>query len=246
MKTSILIAGSLVLSLLGTGCATKKYVAKSIAPVEQRVTTAEAKNTEQDTKITANASQIDAVDKDLSRTKERLTDTDAKAVAAGTAAAAADAKASAAASAAMAADAKGQQGLEAGTTAAKNVDTLREDVRNGKFKMTKSDTVLFGFNRKSLSDEAKAQLDSFVQSLDGINRYVVEIQGFTDKTGSAVYNDELSQERAQAVARYLASHKVPLRNITLLGTGVADGDQKTREERAHGRKVDVRIYVPEI
>ena len=246
MKTSILIAGSLALSLLGTGCATKKYVAKSIAPVEQRVSTAEAKNTEQDTKITANTTQIDSVDKDLSRTKERLTDTDAKAVAAASAAAAADAKAAAAASAASAADAKGQQGIEVGTTAAKNVDMLREDVRNGKFKMTKSDTVLFGFNRKTLSDEAKAQLDSFVQSLDGVNRYVVEIQGFTDKTGSAIYNDELSQERAQAVARYLASHKVPLRNITMLGTGVAEGDQKTRAERAQGRKVDVRIYVPEI
>jgi outer membrane protein OmpA-like peptidoglycan-associated protein len=246
MKTSILIAGGLALSLLGTGCATKKYVAKSIAPVEARVTTTEAKNTEQDTKITANASQIDSVDKDLSRTKERLTDTDAKAVAAGNAASAANAAAAAAASAASAADAKGQQGITVGTTAAKSVDTLREDVRNGKFKMTKSDTVLFGFNRKSLSDEAKAQLDSFVQSLDGVNRYIVEIQGFTDKTGSAVYNDELSQERAQAVARYLASHKVPLRNITMLGTGVADGDQKTREERAQGRKVDVRVYVPEI
>jgi outer membrane protein OmpA-like peptidoglycan-associated protein len=246
MKTSILIAGSLALSLLGTGCATKKYVAKSIAPVEQRVSTAEAKNTEQDTKLAANASQIDAVDKDLSRTKERLTDTDAKAVAAGNAAAAANAAAASAASAASAADAKGQQGIQVGTTAAKSVDTLREDVRNGKFKMTKSDTVLFGFNRKTLSDEAKAQLDSFVQSLDGINRYVVEIQGFTDKTGSAVYNDELSQERAEAVARYLASHKVPLRSITMLGTGVAEGDQKTREERAQGRKVDVRIYIPEI
>jgi outer membrane protein OmpA-like peptidoglycan-associated protein len=75
---------------------------------------------------------------------------------------------------------------------------------------------------------------------------VVEIQGFTDKTGSAVYNDVLSQERAEAVARYLASHKVPLRNITLLGSGVADGDQKTRDERAQGRKVDVRVFVPEI
>src|SRR5579862_4359885 len=57
MRTSILIAGSVALSLLGTGCATKKYVAKSIAPVEQRVTTAEAKNTEQDTRLTANANQ---------------------------------------------------------------------------------------------------------------------------------------------------------------------------------------------
>jgi len=90
MKTSFLIAGGLALSLLGTGCATKKYVAKSIAPVEQRVASTEAKNTDQDTKIAANATQIDGVDKDLSRTKERLNDVDAKAQAA---AAAADAKA---------------------------------------------------------------------------------------------------------------------------------------------------------
>jgi outer membrane protein OmpA-like peptidoglycan-associated protein len=245
MKTTMIAAG-LALSLLGTGCATKKYVAKSIAPVEQRVTGVEGKNTEQDTKITANATQIDSVDKDLSRTKERLTDTDAKVTAAAAAAAAADAKAAAAANAAMTADSKGQKGIETGTMAAKSVDTLREDVRNGKFKMTKSDTVLFGFNRKNLSDEAKAQLDTFVQSLDGLSRYIVEIQGFTDKTGSPVYNDTLSQERAQAVARYLATHKVPLRNITMMGTGVAEGEQKTRDERAQGRKVDVRIYVPEI
>jgi outer membrane protein OmpA-like peptidoglycan-associated protein len=245
MKTTMIAAG-LALSLLGTGCATKKYVAKSIAPVEQRVTGVEGKNTEQDTKIAANATQIDSVDKDLSRTKEHLTDTDAKVSAAAAAAAAADAKAAAAANAAMTADSKGQKGIETGTMAAKSVDTLREDVRNGKFKMTKSDTVLFGFNRKNLSDEAKAQLDTFVQSLDGLSRYIVEIQGFTDKTGSPVYNDMLSQERAEAVARYLATHKVPLRNITMMGTGVAEGEQKTRDERAQGRKVDVRIYVPEI
>jgi outer membrane protein OmpA-like peptidoglycan-associated protein len=246
MRTTILVSAGLTISLLGAGCATKKYVAKSIAPVEQRVSSTEAKNTDQDTKLSANAAQIESVDKDLSRTKERLTDTDAKAAAAGAAASAADAKAVAAAQAARDADSKGQKGIETGTMAAKSVDTLREDVRSGKFKMTKSDTVLFGFNRKNLSDEAKAQLDTFVQSLDGLSRYIVEIQGFTDKTGSAVYNDVLSQERAQAVARYLATHKVPLRNITMMGTGVAEGEQKTRDERAQGRKVDVRIYVPEI
>jgi len=252
MRSTILIAGGLLLSLLSTGCvATHKYVAKSIAPVEQRVSTTEAKNGEQDQKLAANASQIESVDRDLSRTKEKLNDTDAKAVAAARAAAAADAKAMGADAkaeeankAASAVDAKAQQGIQ---TTAKSVDTLRDDVRAGKFKMMKSDTVLFGLNKKALSDEAKAQLDGFASSLSGLSRYVVEVQGFTDKTGDAVYNDELSQERAAAVARYLANrHKVPLRSINMLGSGVAEGDQKTREERAQGRKVDVRVYVPEI
>jgi outer membrane protein OmpA-like peptidoglycan-associated protein len=226
-------------------------VAKTIEPVEQRVSSTEGKNSEQDTKITANATQIEAVDRDLSRAKERLTDVDTKATAgvaaASAAAAAAYSKAVMANTAAGAADSKAQKGIETGTMAAKSVDTLRDDVRAGKFKMVKNDTVLFGLNRWTLSDEAKAQLDGFAQSLNGLNRFVVEVQGFTDKTGPPVYNDTLSQERAEAVARYLANqHKVPLRNINLLGSGVADGEQKTRADRAMGRKVDVRVYVPEI
>ena len=83
MKTTIYIAATLALTLASAGCATKKYVAKTIAPVEQRVSSTETKNTEQDQKITAQAGQLEAVDRDLSRTKERLTDTDAKATAAG-------------------------------------------------------------------------------------------------------------------------------------------------------------------
>lgn len=244
MKAISLMAGALAISLLGTGCATKKYVAKTIAPVEQRVTTAEAKNTEQDQKLAANATQIENVDRDLSRTKEKLSDADTRLTAA---AAAADAKAGAAGAAATAADAKAEKGIETGTMAAKSVDTLREDVRAGKYKMVKNETVLFAFNAKTLSDEAKAQLDGVAQSLNGLSRYVVEVQGFTDKTGASTYNDELSQARAEAVARYLANqHKVPLRDINLLGSGVSEGDQKTRQERAESRKVEVRVFVPEI
>ena len=252
MKMSMLMAGGLALSLLGTGCATKKYVAQTIAPVETRVATVEGKNTEQDQKLTANAQQIEAVDKDLSRTKERLSDVDAKAVAAGTAAnaaanaaKAADARAGGAQTAADGARSLAQQGIAQGiaqtSALAKNVDgTLKlKEVKNG--------SVQFGFNRRTLDDAAKASLDELARSVSGQERFVVEIQGYTDKTGDVSYNEGLSQERAQSVARYLANqHKVPLRSITLLGSGVADGEQKTRDERAQARKVDVRILVPEL
>jgi outer membrane protein OmpA-like peptidoglycan-associated protein len=78
-----------------------------------------------------------------------------------------------------------------------------------------------------------------------MDRYVVEVQGFTDKTGDRIYNDSLSQERAATVARYLANeYKIPLHSITMLGTGVSEGEQRTRAERAQSRKVDVRIFVP--
>lgn len=248
MKISMLMAGGLALSLLGTGCATKKYVAKTIAPVETRVATVEGKNTEQDQKLAANVQQIEAVDKDLSRTKERLTDVDAKAAAAGTAAQAAanaakaaDARAGGAQTAADGARTLAQQGMAQTSTLAKNVDgTL-------KLKELKNGSVQFGFNRRTLDDAARTALDDLARAVSGQERYVVEIQGYTDKTGDATYNEGLSQDRAQAVARYLANkHKVPLRSITLLGSGVAEGEQKTRDERAQARKVDIRILAPEL
>jgi outer membrane protein OmpA-like peptidoglycan-associated protein len=245
MKTTILLAGGLALSLLGTGCATKKYVAKSIAPVEQRVTATEGKNGEQDQKITANAQQIESVDKDLSRTKERLTDAESKVTAAAAAAQAADAKAVAADNKAQGAQ---QAVVEARTAAQQGLVTLSRNVDGSlKFKELKSGTILFGLDRRTLDDAAKATLDDLARSVSGQDRYVIEIQGYADKTGATAYNEALSQDRAQAAARYLANeHNVPLRAITVLGSGEAAGEQKTREERKQARKVDVRIFVPEV
>src|ERR1700733_11859355 len=67
MRTTILTVGALGLSLLGTGCvATHKYVAKTVAPVEQRVSGTEAKNTDQDKELATHTTEIADLDKDLS------------------------------------------------------------------------------------------------------------------------------------------------------------------------------------
>jgi hypothetical protein len=79
MKTTGMMTIGLVLSLVGTGCATKKYVAKMVAPVEQRVGGTESKDTEQDKAITKQGTQIEGIDRDLSQTKEKLIDIVAKA-----------------------------------------------------------------------------------------------------------------------------------------------------------------------
>src|SRR5580698_8095239 len=96
MKNTSMLVGAVALSLLGTGCATKKYVAKTIAPVEQRTTATEAKNAEQDKTIAAQGTEITELDTSLSRTKEKLNDVDNKATQAGQAASAADQKATSA------------------------------------------------------------------------------------------------------------------------------------------------------
>ena len=202
-----------------------------------------AKNTEQDQKLTTQAGQIEATDRDLSRTKERLTDTDAKAVAAGQSAQRANDAATAADHKADGAQEAANAAQSSATKVQGNVDTLGHNVDGlMKYKMAGSGVVLFALGQKTLTADAKSAIDDFYKGADGKGRFVIEVQGFTDKTGDRAMNEALSQERAEAVARYLANeHNVPLHNITLLGSGVATGDQKTREERKQSRKVEVAL-----
>ncbi len=103
------------------------------------------------------------------------------------------------------------------------------------------DKVRFGFDKASLSDEARAALDQFAQPLVGNNEGVyIEIQGHTDSVGSEQYNEELGLERAEAVRRYLnMQHKLALHRMSVISYGesapVTTNDG--REGRAQNRRV---------
>jgi len=185
-------------SLLVTGCATKKYVAQTVAPIDARVTSDEAKNhaknSEQDKQIADHGKSIEELDRSVSRTREQLKDTDAKAMAANDAAAKADQKADGAWKAADGAKSLAQQGLDANAQLARTVDAMN------KFQVLKSETVLFKVNQYNLTDDAKSQLEELAKSTGGLDRFVIEVQGYTDKTGTPTINERLSQQRAQEAA----------------------------------------------
>jgi len=249
MKSLTTIVGALTLSLLGTGCATKKYVAKTVAPVESRVGATESKNTEQDQQLGEHGKaladhkkELDEIGTDLSRTKERLTDADSKATAAG--------------QAAQQANQSAQQANQAAGNAQHSADGAQQGVERldktmtamNKWNLSNSITVLFPLGQSTLSKDAKQQLDEFAQSVMGYERYQIEVQGFTDKTGPASINDSLSEARAAAVARYLTNeHKIPVRSVSTLGSGYAQpvADDKTREGRKQNRRVELRLFIPE-
>jgi outer membrane protein OmpA-like peptidoglycan-associated protein len=242
MRITAQIATIAALSLVGTGCATKKYVAQTVAPIDARVTGTETKNTDQDRQIAEHGKSLEELDRSASRTREQLKDTDSKAIAAGEAAAKADQKADGAWKAADGAKSLAQQGIDANGQLARTVDAMN------KYQVLKTETVLFKFNQATLTDDAKAQLEELAKSTAGQERYVVEVQGFTDKTGSPIANERLSEQRAQEVARFLANeYKIPVRSISMLGSGYAQpvADDKTREGRKLNRRVEVRLYVPE-
>jgi len=250
MKTTITMAGAALLSFMGTGCvATHKYVAKTISPVESRVSATEQKNTDQDKQLADHAKDLDSLSTDLSRTKERVTDADAKAVAAGQSAQRAGERADNAQRSADGAQKSAEGAQSTADRGLQRSDVIEKNmVAMNKFQVAKSTIVLFPLNQAKLNDDAKSELDDLAKMTDGKDRYIIEVQGFTDKTGSALANEQLSQARAAAVARYLVNeHKIPVRTITTLGSGYAlpVADDKTREGRKQNRRVEVRLFVPE-
>jgi OmpA-OmpF porin, OOP family len=99
--------------------------------------------------------------------------------------------------------------------------------------------VHFATNSSVLTDEDKALLDKLVVTLKRLHFVDGEIDGYTDSTGSAAYNLKLSERRAQAVADYLTSQGISEGRLSVKGYGEADpvADNKTREGRAHNRRV---------
>lgn len=246
MKTNLILAGAIALSVAGTGCATKKYVAKTMAPIESRVTGAEGKNADQDKQLTSQAQEIDEVRTHVSRSDEKIADADAKAqrgIDSANAAQKTALEASDQANNAMTAANNGRdQAIAQVNEVARKMDSSL------RMKMASSETVLFATGQSTLSKEAKASLDEFASKLQGKDRFMVEIQGFTDKTGSTAVNEALSQKRAEAVSRYLVNeHQVPLHAVNMLGSGYAQaiGDDSTRDGRKQNRRVEIRLFTPE-
>jgi OOP family OmpA-OmpF porin len=77
----------------------------------------------------------------------------------------------------------------------------------------------------------------------------VTIEGHTDSTGGDALNQQLSQERAQAVRDYLASNNVlPPYRMIAVGRGSADplASNETVEGRALNRRIDIILDTREI
>jgi outer membrane protein OmpA-like peptidoglycan-associated protein len=97
--------------------------------------------------------------------------------------------------------------------------------------------VLFAFDSDALGDAAPAELDRVVESIREQPAARVTVEGHTDDVGTDEYNLGLSQQRAQAVATYLAQKGIAPERITARGYGKSrpaaanDGDEGRRKNR---------------
>jgi len=237
MKTRpAILASAALLTLLGTGCATKKHVRQVVGPVETRVGSVERRTAEQ-------AAALGDVENNVSRVDERAMEADRKAAAAGQAAQQAQTSAN---TAQTRADAAHGRADEARQMADQTRSRLTEVVGNlDNYQHVTTESIFFAVNKSKLTKDEMQKLDDAVAKLQGNSNYVLEIQGFTDKTGSSLSNLELSRKRADEVVRYVTlKHNIPLRRIHVLGVGedAPNADNSTREARKQNRRVDINVY----
>jgi len=106
------------------------------------------------------------------------------------------------------------------------------------------DSVKFPTDKHALSPEAEQRLAELVQRLKGENRNVyLEIQGYTDSTGTPDYNDKLGEARAEAVRKYLSQQGVALNRMATISYGQEQpvAPNETREGRAQNRRVAIIV-----
>lgn len=231
MKTlspNLLLVGALGLVIAISGCATKKFVRTTVSPVETKVG-------EIDQRTTQNTEQIGEIDRHVSNLDEQVSTAleDARN---------ADGKAVAAQGTADRAVARAGEVETAANAGFTRVDKTLNDMST--YRQATKESVMFGFDSATLTDDAKAQLGRIASATNGKKVFVVEVRGFTDSTGNADYNVRLSERRAEMVVRTLAAqHNIPLRAIHRVGLGQIEGES-TREARAQNRRVDVTVFVP--
>lgn len=216
--TIALMVGSIFIA----GCATKGYVRNSVQPIDEKVQQVDQNSQKRD------AQQVS----DLNKTNQVVDENEKKL--------------DATSEIANTADNESKQAMAKADQNSKDLGDLRNVVANiDDYKPGNQAVVHFGVNKDTLTKDEKAKLDGLASQVGSLPRYFITVEGFTDQTGSAAYNDQLSRERANQVISYLVgSHDIPVYRIHMVGLG----DQKLidngkgKKARQESRRVEITVF----
>ena len=212
--------------LLAPGCATKKYVRNTAAPIQAKVDQVGEQTTRNGQAIEETKTQVKQVD-------DRATS-----------------GINAAQERASTADQHANDAISKANQASQSFASLRSVVANiDDYKLQTSVSVPFAFNQYALTKNAKQELDQIADAVKTDKRYFIAVEGYTDKTGTVQYNEVLSRHRADSVVGYLVGqHDVPIYRIHTIGLGeqkpVDEG--RGRDANAKNRRVEVKVFIADL
>jgi outer membrane protein OmpA-like peptidoglycan-associated protein len=103
--------------------------------------------------------------------------------------------------------------------------------------------VFYEIDSWQLKKESVSELDNLANLLSDNKDIIIEIGGFTDSTGSAEYNQILSEKRALTVVNYLIGKGISPDKLKYKGYGnkLPIGDNITPEGRKLNRRTEAKI-----
>jgi outer membrane protein OmpA-like peptidoglycan-associated protein len=107
--------------------------------------------------------------------------------------------------------------------------------------------LLFDFDSDVVRGATRGNLDELARSLNKYPKTDLLIVGHADATGTEWYNQDLSERRAAAAARYLTSRGVSRVRVDTEGRGETEPVASNEDEagRSRNRRIEVAIYANE-
>lgn len=103
--------------------------------------------------------------------------------------------------------------------------------------------IFFDFNKATLRPESKTELDRLIKLLQDVPSLKIEISGHTDNVGSALYNQQLSENRAKSVVDYLIINGLDSNRLTYVGYGMTQpvATNDTEDGRQMNRRTEFKV-----
>jgi outer membrane protein OmpA-like peptidoglycan-associated protein len=220
----------IALAGLASACATKGFVREQVGSTETKLTqkadTQEAKLRETADRTAANTQALDATGQRLQGLDTRLGEV-----------------------AGIATDAKKDAATVAAAQREAETAFNQRFANRNRYAVVDTKIVYFDFAKADIRDEGMNELEDVASALKADPNAALEVQGFADARGTDRYNYRLTQDRVDAVVRYLVQrHGIDLRRVHALGMGKAalmSGEKPSREVFAKSRRVELRIVAPQ-
>lgn len=116
-----------------------------------------------------------------------------------------------------------------------------QQLENETLKIDIANEVSFDFDSAALKPAFTPTLDKVAGVLQRYPKTVIHVVGHTDSVGSESYNQRLSEQRAQSVVDYFASHGVQKERLYAFGRG--ELEPRATNETEAGRQLNRRVEI---
>lgn len=103
--------------------------------------------------------------------------------------------------------------------------------------------LIFPQGKANIDPKSFGELDEVAQMMKENSKMVIQLEGHTDNQGSAKANMKLSEERVEAVKKYLVSKGIGKDRVKTKAMGGSEplSNEMTQQARASNRRVEMRV-----